>query len=49
MLRFWMPDQVRHDEQELSDFLKYDTVCKGEEKSGSFNRNDGAATWKNIK
>ena len=26
MLRDWMPDQVRHDEYELTDFLKYDTV-----------------------
>jgi hypothetical protein len=28
MLRYWMPDQVRHDGQELTDFLNYDTVWK---------------------
>jgi hypothetical protein len=27
VLRHWMPDQVRHDRQNLSAFLNYDTVC----------------------
>jgi hypothetical protein len=26
-LNDWMPDQVRHDGRQLTDFLKYDTVC----------------------
>jgi hypothetical protein len=27
VLRYWMPDQVRHDRQKLNAFLNYDTVC----------------------
>jgi hypothetical protein len=28
VLRYWMPDQVRHDRQRLSTFLNPDTVWK---------------------
>ena len=28
-LRYWMPDQVRHDWQNISSFLNYDTACLG--------------------
>jgi hypothetical protein len=27
-LHYWMPDQVRHDKQNINNFLKCDTVCQ---------------------